>query len=92
MLRTYPATEDVAQLVDRAPEVAHNARSVVFDAIRAASADGEFHPEERAAVERLATKLGLTREDVGAIEAAHREEERAFEKRLQVVFPNGRPF
>jgi tellurite resistance protein len=92
MLRNYAATDDVAQLVEKAPEVNHNRRSVVFDAIRAASADGEFHPGERAAVEKLAIKLGLTKQDVSAIEAAYNEEVRATEKRLKTVFPAGIPF
>jgi hypothetical protein len=92
MLREYKGDDDVAKLVERAPEVNASRRSVVFDAIRAASADGEFNAQERAAVERLATKLGLTRDDVNAIEAAYLEEQRAFEKRLKAVFPNGSPF
>jgi len=95
VLRDYPATEDVIQLLESAPwgaAVKRNSRSVVFDSIRAASADGEFQPRERAAVERLAISIGLTSQDVEELEAAYKEEQHAVEKRLQLMFPDGRPF
>ena len=103
LLRDYPATEDVIQLVtqllENAPPGLEDktdpgtvARPMLFDAIRAASADGEFQPGERATIERLAISLGLTTNDVQDLEAAYKEEQHAVEKRLQLMFPDGRPF
>jgi uncharacterized membrane protein YebE (DUF533 family) len=68
------------------------ARGLVYDAIRACSADGEIAEKERAAVTRTAAALGVPAEVVKQIEAAYRSEQHAMAARLTVVYPGGLPF
>jgi tellurite resistance protein len=91
-LRRYPADEDVLKLVAKFPAVDGSRRSLLFDAIRASSADGEFHEKERAAIEKLADKFGISKAELKTIEQAYLDEKKATEHRLKVVFPNGFPF
>jgi Tellurite resistance protein TerB len=93
-LRNYPAEDDVLELIAKSPVVAEQGsrRSLLFDAIRASSADGTFHEKERAAVERLAAKLGVSTDEVRALEQAYVDEERATAARIKLLFPQGTPF
>lgn len=54
-----------AALPDELTEIA---RALVFDAVRAASADGIYDTREQQRVHQIIGKLGLTRDDVLAIE------------------------
>jgi len=93
-LRNYAAEDDVLELLEKSSVVSQQGarRSLVFDAIRASSADGTFHERERAAVERLAAKLGVSKDEVRSLEQAHIDEERAITARIQLLFPQGTPF
>jgi len=59
-------------------------RGIIYDAIRAASADGVFHTDERQSVVNLALKFGLSKEVVAELEALHNEE-RALSKRKEAL-------
>jgi len=93
-LRQYPANEDVLDLISKSSVVAMQGsrRSLLFDAIRASSADKVLHEKERAAIERLAAKLGVSSDELRALEQAHQEEERATTARVKLLFPDGVPF
>ncbi|HVK64689.1 MAG TPA: hypothetical protein VM694_09450 [Polyangium sp.] len=90
-MKSYKADEDIEQVISGTPEANACRRFLVYDAIRACSADGEFGERERAMVIRMATKLGLTEDLVRQIEALWLEEARYREKRLTLVYPEGPP-
>lgn len=90
-LNEYHATDDIVSVVSRSHIVNRARRAVVFDAIRACSADGEFSSGERATVRRLAAALDVPDHVVEQLEAAHLDEVRATAKRIKLVFPEGTP-
>ena len=66
-------------------------RFLVYDAIQACSADGDYSGLERAMVIRMAAKLGVSEVLVRQIEEVCLEEMRLREKRLKLVYPEGAP-
>jgi hypothetical protein len=67
--------EDFAKFCARTDSrSAASKRGIVYDAIRAASADNDFAVSERQSVVDLAVKLGLTKDDVVALEALNNKE------------------
>lgn len=67
--------EDFAKFCARTDSrSAASKRGIVYDAIRAASADNDFAVSERQSVVDLAVKLGLTKDDVTALEALNNKE------------------
>jgi len=90
-LKEYRATDDIVSVVSKSHIVSRARRAVVFDAIRACGADGEFSPAERATVHKLARALDLPDGVVEQLEAAHLDEVRATAKRIKLVFPEGTP-
>jgi tellurite resistance protein len=90
-LKSYKADEDIEQIISATPESNACRRFLVYDAIRACSADGEYSDRERAMVIRMAAKLGLSEDLVRQIEEVCLEEARLREKRLKLVYPEGPP-
>jgi len=60
-------------------------KGIIFDCIRAASADGIFHTDERKAVVDLALRFRLTEGDVQILEALVQEEKQLKAKKAQLV-------
>ncbi|MDI1475078.1 hypothetical protein [Polyangium sp. y55x31] len=90
-LLSYKADEDIEQVISMTPASSASRRFLVYDAIRACSADGQYSDRERATVIRMAAKLGLSEELVRQIEEVCLEEARLREKRLSLVYPEGAP-
>jgi len=90
-LKSYEADEDIEQIISATPASSASRRFLVYDAIRACSADGEYNDRERAMVTRMAAKLGLSEELVRQIEEVCLEEARLRDKRLKLVYPEGPP-
>ncbi len=73
-LVSEPAPEDFAELVLQLhpgalpDELTAIARALVFDAMRACSADGDYADAERARVHRLIGQFGITQQDVEEME------------------------
>lgn len=65
-------------------------RILVYDAIRAASADG-YSADERKAVARVAEALGISASELAAIEKLVEEEQVLKQKRIAVLMPGGHP-
>lgn len=65
-------------------------RILLYDAIRAASVDG-YHADERAAVRKVATLLGVDEEAVAAIEQLVASEEAVKAQRIAILMPDGHP-
>ncbi len=91
-LRRYPATEDIATLVAQRETVRQSARALVYDAIRACSADGELQPGERDLVVGLASTLGVPAEIVQQLETLYAEDRRIRQERLDLIWPRVRPY
>jgi len=90
-LKYYGADEDIEKIVSATPASSASRRFLVYDAIRACSADGQYNDLEKATVTRMAAKLGISEELVQQIEDVCLEEARLREKRLKLMYPEGAP-
>jgi len=90
-LKTYPADEDIDSVISRDAAANASRRYLVYDAIRACSADGEYSSGERETVTKMAAKVGVDAEIVKQIEEICTEEAKLREKRLALLFPTGTP-
>jgi len=64
---------------------------MLYDAIKACSADGEYSSGERETVTKMAAKLGVDAEIVKQLEEICAEEAKLREKRLALIYPTGTP-
>jgi tellurite resistance protein len=83
------ASETVSELMELGI-LAQSGRILIYDAIRAASADG-YAPAERKAVHDIAAVLGIREQEVHAIEALVQDELALKERRIAVLMPGGHP-
>ena len=91
--KTYSADENLLDVIAKAQNVDQNGRRVIiYAAIKACGADGEYNQEEQQKVSDLANLLGVDLETVGQIEQLCREEARIREERIALMFPNGIPY
>jgi hypothetical protein len=65
---------------------------IVYQAIKASAADGDYSPQEHEKICEMAKLLGVTSEVVEQLVELHKEEERLREKRIKLIFPNGSPY
>ena len=92
-LEGYDGDEDVVTILERNMPVANTwGRVAVFDAIRASGADGAYSDDEREAVRREASRLGVGEEVVVALEALHRREQELKRDRIALVFGDDIPY
>ncbi|MBD2517620.1 TerB family tellurite resistance protein [Nostoc sp. FACHB-973] len=90
-LKSYKADEDIEKVIGDAPEATGSRRYLVYDAIKACSADGEYSDNERATVTKMAAKLGISEDIVKQIEEICIEEAKLRQKRLELMYPEGAP-
>lgn len=91
-LETYEANEDIVEMVSRTEPTNKHRKAVIYFAVKACAADGDYHDEEKKVVRLAATAMGISSEEVEEIEKLCAEEERLKEKRAQLCFPDGSPF
>lgn len=91
VLKSYEATEDIEKVISLTVESDGSRRYLVYDAIKACSADGEYSDPERATVAKMAAKLGISTDLVKQIEQICIEEAKLREKRLALMYPEGPP-
>lgn len=92
-LEAYNGEEEVVTILERNMPVARTwGRVAVFDAIRASNADVEYTDEERAAVRREASTLGISEEVVVALESLYQEEQELKRRRIRLVFGEEIPY
>lgn len=89
--KTYQADEDIDAVIYRDTVANAGRRYLVYDAIEACSADGEYSNGERETVTKMAAKLGVDAEIVKQIEEIYTQEAELREKRLALLFPTGTP-
>ncbi|MDY7004687.1 MAG: hypothetical protein SWX82_12195 [Cyanobacteriota bacterium] len=93
LAKTYPADEDVIDVLSQAPAVNKGGRrTVIYLAIKTCSADGELHPDEMTKIYQIAEKLGLAKDVVDSLKELCLEEAKVREKRIRLLFPNGAPY
>jgi uncharacterized membrane protein YebE (DUF533 family) len=90
-LQDYPGDEPVAEVIGRGQPQAAAQRRLIYDAIRAASSDGDYNDAERATVRRMAAEVGVTADEVAEFEALYAEEQRLKDRRISLVIPVGTP-
>ncbi len=67
------------------------ANVLLYDAIRAASADRDYPAGEHATVMKVAAALGVSAKTVASIEALVKEEQELLNRRVALLFPHGHP-
>ncbi|NEP52239.1 MAG: hypothetical protein F6K65_26950 [Moorea sp. SIO3C2] len=91
--KNYPADEDLLEVLAQAPTLNQSGRRVIiYVAIQACAADGEYHPDERASVQKMAKYLGIEEDVVNQIEEYCIEEAKMREKRIALMFTEGIPY
>lgn len=90
-LKDYKADEDIETVISGYPSASESRRFLIFDAIQACSADGEYSEKERAVVLKGAKKLNISEDEFKKIEEIYLETAKLREKRLAVMYPNGSP-
>lgn len=88
-LKSYEATEDIEAVISVAVESDGSRRYLIYEAIEACSADGEYSDGERATVAKMAAKLGISTDVVKQIEELCMEQAKLREKRLALMYPDG---
>jgi uncharacterized membrane protein YebE (DUF533 family) len=91
-LKSYAANEDIEKVISGSPPESDGSRRyLIYDAIKACSADLGYSDSERATVTKMAAKLGISQAVVGQIEAICIEEAQLREKRQALMYPDGAP-
>ncbi|RKZ82336.1 MAG: hypothetical protein DRR19_20860 [Candidatus Parabeggiatoa sp. nov. 1] len=90
--KTYAGKEDILDVLANAPTLNKGARMIIYVAIQACAADGEYHPDEQATVHKMAKHLGIEEDVVNQIEKMCFEEATMRERRISLLFPEGTPF
>ena len=91
-LATYPADEDVFALAASSLPVYQSLRAVLYNAIFACAADGDYSLQERNLIHRLGARFGIADEIVTLIEALYEESRRLRQKRIELLFDRGMPY
>ena len=91
--KNYPADEDLLEVLAQAPTLNQSGRRIIiYVAIQACAADGEYHPDEQASVRKMAKYLGIEEDVVTQIEEYCMEEAKMREKRIGLMFTEGIPY
>ncbi len=90
-LAEYQGDEEVAEVIGRGQSRAAAHRRLIYDAIRAASSDGDYNEAERATVRKMAAEVGVTQAEVDQFEELYADEQRLKDRRISVVIPVGTP-
>lgn len=91
-MKTYEATEDIAEVIARTSHTTKTKRAPIYFAIKACLADNQYHEGEQAAVREMAKAIGISEDELKQLEAICASEEELKEKRVQLLFPDGLPF
>lgn len=91
-LEDYPADEDINDVVAGTLATNKSKRAVVYFAIKASASDGQYNEQEKAAVRKSATAMGISEDVVKQIEDLYEREEQLKQERINLCFPEGDPF
>ncbi|NEQ98064.1 MAG: hypothetical protein F6K30_15325 [Cyanothece sp. SIO2G6] len=93
-LRAYSGTgttDDIEKLVFSDPLAKKGRYVLVYEAIQAAAADGEYSDGEKATIRKMAAKLGIDEAKIVELEGLFEEEKAMREKRIRIWHPEGIP-
>jgi uncharacterized membrane protein YebE (DUF533 family) len=90
-LLEYAGDEEIAEVIGRGRPQAAAHRRLIYDAIRAASSDGDYNDAEKATVRKMAAEVGVTQQEVAQFEELYAEEQRLKDRRISLVIPVGTP-
>ncbi|HEX3622968.1 MAG TPA: hypothetical protein VHT97_11695 [Acidimicrobiales bacterium] len=90
-LQAYTGDEEVAEVIGRGQPQAAAHRRLIYDAIRAASSDGDYNEAERATVRKMAAEVGVTQAEVAEFEELYADDQRLKDRRISLVIPVGTP-
>lgn len=91
VLQEYAGDEEIAEVVGRGQAQAAAHRRLIYDAIRAASSDGDYNEAEQATVRKMAAEVGVTQAEVAQFEELYADEQRLKDRRISLVIPVGTP-
>ncbi|MEG3897200.1 MULTISPECIES: hypothetical protein [unclassified Microcoleus] len=92
-LKNYPATDSLEQVITSNDIISEYAKhAIIYDAIVACSADGEYQEGEKAAVRKAATLIGVSEDVVQQLEELYAEEKKLFDRKIQLFYPKGHPY
>ena len=92
LAHTYEADEAIEDVVAASPWLSQfGGRMIVFEAIRAAAADGELHDGEVAVIKRFARAIGVEESVVSSLVQLHEEETQLLQRRLALLWPESSP-
>jgi len=93
-LRNYNGTgttDDIEKLVFSDPLADRGRYVLVYEAIQASAADGEYSDGEKATIRKMAAKLGISEAKVVELENLYEEEKAFRQKRIEIWHPEGIP-
>lgn len=90
-LKNYKADEDIETVISGDLSASESRRFLIFEAIQACAADGQYNEKERAVVLKGAKKLNISEDEFKKIEEIYFETVKLREKRLAVMYPDGLP-
>ena len=91
-LQNYAGTEDILVVIERGRHLGTAHRPVIYDSIRACSADGELSEGERETIRRMAAVVGVSDDELAEFERIYAEDRALREKRIRTVFPAETPY
>ncbi|NEO42235.1 MAG: DUF533 domain-containing protein [Moorea sp. SIOASIH] len=91
-LETYPANQDISEVVTSTPVTSKGRRAIIYIAIKAAASDAEYAEGEKATIRKMAKAIDISEEVVKEIEDLYLEEERIKQKRISLCLPEGDPY
>lgn len=91
-LQDYDGAEDILEVIERGRHLGTAHRPVIYDSIRACSADGELSDAERTTILKVAGKVGVSDEELGEFERIHADDRALRERRINAVFPVATPY
>ncbi|MGB3514001.1 MAG: hypothetical protein WBA93_33305 [Microcoleaceae cyanobacterium] len=93
-LETYEANDDLVEIFENSSDRIKNLvqKDVVYQAIKASAADGEYSEGEHEKICKMAKLLGVTSEEVDQLVELRKEEEQLRQKRIKLIYPNQTPY
>ncbi|MEH2005263.1 TerB family tellurite resistance protein [Nostoc sp.] len=91
-LKNYQPTESLQEVLDTNSTVAQKGtRFLIYDAIQTCAADGEYAEGEKAVIRKAASQLKVSEDVVKELEELYLEEKELFKRKIDLMFPNGKP-
>lgn len=91
-LESYSADEDINDVVASTLATNKSKRAVIYFAIKACASDSQYNDEEKTAIRKSATAMGISEAVVEQIEDLYLREEQLKQERIDLCFPEGDPF